>query len=121
FFDVLGVTAQQGRLLSVDDDRTVGAHPVAVISDRLWRARFNGRSDIVGQPILLNGHTFTIVGVTPRGFGGAELGIVRDLYVPMMMQPVMRPPRAGYSGDMDPDLLKKTNNGWLFGIGRLKA
>jgi macrolide transport system ATP-binding/permease protein len=40
--------------------------------------------------------------------------------VPMMMQAVMRPPRSGYSGEMNPDLLKVRTNSWLFSIGRLK-
>ena len=43
-----------------------------------------------------------------------------QLYVPMMMQPIVRPPSAGYSGDRDPDLLMKPN-GWLSAIGRLRA
>ena len=38
----------------------------------------------------------------------------------MMMQAIMRPPRAGYSGEQNPDLLKNPNNGWLYGLGRLK-
>jgi predicted permease len=119
FFDVLGVTAGQGRLLGRQDDVTVGGHPVAVISDGLWRRRFGARQDIVGHEILLNGHVFTIVGVTRPEFYGAQVGSVRDLYVPMMMQAVMRPPRAGYSGEMNPDLLKNPGNNWLYAIGRL--
>jgi predicted permease len=120
FFEVLGVRAAHGRTLAPTDDVTPGAHPVAVISHGLWQQRFAGRSDIVGQPVLLNGQPFTIVGVTPPGFTGAQLGTVRDLFVPMMMQAVMRPPRGGYSGDMDPDLLKVRTNRWLFAMGRLK-
>ena len=105
FFDVLGVPAARGRALAPQDDVTPGAHPVAVISDGLWHRRFGGRADIVGHEILLNGHRFTVVGVTPRGFGGAQLGVDRDFFVPMMMQAIMRPPRAGYTGEMNPDLL----------------
>jgi predicted permease len=121
FFEVLGVRAAVGRLLSPSDDVTPGAHPVAVISHRLWQARFNGEAGVVGRDVLLNGHRFTIVGVTPEGFNGAQLGAVRDLYVPMMMQAVMRPPRASYSGEMDPDLLRRRTNRWLYGLGRLEA
>ena len=39
----------------------------------------------------------------------------------MMMQAVVRPPRARYSGEQNPDLLRHNTNSWLFGIGRLKA
>src|SRR5260221_9410756 len=42
YFDVLGVRAALGRLLSPSDDVTPGAHPVAVISYRLWRGGVNG-------------------------------------------------------------------------------
>ena len=115
-FDVLGLSASHGRLLSTSDDVTPMGHPVAVISHRLWQGRFGGRADIVGSQIRLNGHSFTIVGVTPPAFPGPQLGAVRhsDIYVPTMMQPLVRPPRAGYSGEMNPDLLKNPDNGWLF-------
>ena len=121
FFDVLGVQPALGRLLTEADDRTPMAHPVAVISHRLWQRRFAGDADIAGREILLNGHRFTIVGVTSPVFRGPDLGTNTDLYVPMMMQPLIRPPRAGYSGDMDPDLLRSRTNSWLRAIGRLSA
>jgi predicted permease len=120
YFDVLGVRAALGRVITPDDDRTPGAHPVVVISHGLWQSRFGSDQNIVGKQIQLNGQSFTIVGVTPPQFGGAQAGVMRDLYVPMMMQATMRPPRAGYSGEMNPDLLKLRTNRWLFCIGRLK-
>jgi predicted permease len=120
FFDVLGVTAARGRLLTSADDVTVGGHPVAVISHQLWQTRFGARSDIVGHEVLLNGHRFAIVGITPPEFTGPQLGATGDLYVPMMMQAVMRPPRARFSGEMNPDLLKNARSSWLVAIGRLK-
>jgi predicted permease len=120
FFELLGVTAERGRALRASDDVTPGAHPVAVISHGLWQRRFGGRSDIVGHTILLNGARFTVVGVMPREFPGAQVGAVRDLYVPMMMQALIRPPRGGYSGEMNPDLLETRGNRWLFAVGRLR-
>jgi len=120
FFDVLGVRAQLGRVISTEDDKTPGAHPVAVISPRLWQSRFGSDPNIVGRQLLLNGNTFTIIGVLPAGFDGLQLGVTRDLYVPLMMQATMRPPRAGYSGEMNPDLLQVRGNRWLFSVGRLK-
>src|SRR5207248_423481 len=74
----------------------------------------------VGTQARLNGGLFTIVGVTPSEFPGPQLGVYRDVYVPMMMQALMRPPRAGYSGEMNPDLLHNRNNGWLMWIARLE-
>jgi predicted permease len=130
FFDVLGIAAGRGRLLSPSDDVTPGAHPVALISHELWQTRFGSRPDIVGQDVRLNGHVFTIVGVTPAGFSGPQLGSARHLYVPMMMQAIVRPPGGGYSGEQNADLLSERRRrtsgervytpSWLFGLGRLK-
>ena len=120
FFDLFGVAAHRGRLLSPSDDVTPGAHPVAVISHRLWQSRFGGRAAIVGSQVRLNGGMFTIVGVAPPDFPGPQIGVMRDVYVPMMMQALMRPPRAGFSGEQNPDLLKNPNNSWLFQFVRRK-
>jgi len=120
FFEVLGMRAQLGRVITTEDDKTPGAHPVAVISQGLWQGRFAGDPNIIGRQLLLNGNTFTVIGVLPKGFDGLQLGVTRDLYVPMMMQATMRPPRAGYSGEMNPDLLQVRTNRWLFSVGRLK-
>ena len=120
FFETLGVRPERGRLLSREDEATVGGHPVAVISHGLWQTRFAAQPDIIGHDILLNGHSFTIVGVTPPEFRGPQVGGQPGLYVPMMMQAIMRPPRAAYSGEMNPDLLNNKTNSWLFGVARLK-
>jgi predicted permease len=120
FFEVLGVRPGRGRLISPADDLKPGGHPVVVIGHDFWQSRFAAAPDIVGRAIRLNGHPFTIIGVAPAGFNGPRVLDSRNLYVPMMMQAIMRPPRAGYSGEQDPDLLNHKTNSWLFGIGRLK-
>ncbi len=120
YFETLGVTTALGRVLTPQDDQTPGGHPVVVISHGLWQRRFGGRADILGQSMLMNGHPFTIVGVTTPEFGGPQVGDRRSMFVPMMMQAIMRPPRAGYSGEMNPDLLRTRGNSWLRAIGRLK-
>ena len=121
FFDVLDVgPAALGRLLSPADDVTPGAHPVAVISYDFWQTRFAGEVDVVGREVRLNGHVFSVVGVAPPGFDGPTIGTGRNIYVPMMMQAIMRPPRARYSGDQNPDLLKHVTNSWISAVGRLR-
>ena len=119
-FEVLGINALRGRLIATTDDITPGGHPVAVISERLWNTRFGARPDVVGSSIRLNGGTFTVIGITPESFPGPRLAVQGDLFVPMMMQALMRPPRAGYSGEMNPDLLNRATNSWLFQIARRK-
>jgi predicted permease len=120
YFQVLGVRPLRGRLLQPGDDVTPGAHPVAVISASLWKRRFAEREDIAGLAVRLNGQPFTVIGVAPTGFFGTQMGNVRDVWVPMTMQAWMRPPRAGYSGEMNPDLLQVRTNAWVFAVGRMK-
>lgn len=66
-FDVLGVRAQVGRLLTAADGDP-GAPPVVVLSDGLWRRRFGADPTIVGRAIQIDGVERTVVGVAPRGF-----------------------------------------------------
>jgi predicted permease len=120
YFDVLGVRAARGRTFTPEEDQTPGKYPVVVISHGLWQRTFGGDPNIVGRQVALNGQQFTIVGVTPPEFNGTESDRVNNIYVPMMMQAVVRPPRGGYSGEMNPDLLGVRSNRWLLLIGRLK-
>src|SRR6266404_3401899 len=120
FFDTLGLRAALGRTFIAEEDKTPNTHPVAVISHSLWERRFAGDPNVIGQQIALNGHAFTVVGVTPAGFNDPEVLENNDIYVPMMMQAVVRPPRGGFSGDMNPDLLSRRGARWLSMIGRLK-
>ena len=91
YFEVLGVGAAAGRLLTPDDDRTPGAHPVAVISHGYWLRRFGGAPDLIGRAISVNGAVLTVVGVAAPGFHGAQIGRSDDLFVPLMMKAQMTP------------------------------
>lgn len=64
FFDLLGVPPQLGRTFSEEDGK-VGAPSVVMISDSLWRTRFNGDRSIVGQTVTLDSQPYRIVGVLP--------------------------------------------------------
>ncbi|MEK6321126.1 MAG: ABC transporter permease [Acidobacteriota bacterium] len=120
FFDALGVRAALGRTFLPEEDLTPNTHPVAVISQGLWERRFGNDPKVIGQQLALNGHAFTIIGVAPAGFKGPEILENNDIWVPMMMQALVRPPRGGFSGDMNPDLLGRRGSRWLNIIGRLK-
>ena len=119
FFEVLGVEAALGRVFHAEDDRAPGEHPILVLSHAFWQRRFGGDPSVVGREIDVNGRPFVVLGVTPRGFHGPLIFESFDLYVPMMMQAQVRPPRAGFSGEMDPDLLNRRSAGWLSAVGRL--
>jgi hypothetical protein len=85
YFSVLGVGAAVGRTFSEDDDKVEGAHPVTVISYDYWEQKFGRAADIVGRTLTLNGTTYTIIGVTPRGFAGEWVGRLTDLWFPVAM------------------------------------
>ena len=94
FFEVLGVGAALGRVFTPADDRTPGGHPLAVLGYDFWRRRFLGRADVVGQPVLINGQPFTVIGVAARGFYGLQLGVSSDVYVPVIDAAAARPRMA---------------------------
>jgi putative ABC transport system permease protein len=66
FFDLLEVKPAFGRTFAAADEQP-GAPRVAVLSDRFWRERLGGRSDVVGLQLRINDELHTIVGVMPRG------------------------------------------------------
>jgi len=86
FFSVLGVGAQSGRVLTPGDNRTLGGHPVTVISDAFWRRKFAAAADVIGRDITFNGVHFSIVGVAPAGFTGVWLESPVEAWIPVMMQ-----------------------------------
>ena len=85
YFAVLGAGVERGRVFLPEEERPAHAHPLAVISDRLWRAGFAGDSGIVGRDVFLNGRRFTIVGVAARGFRGHLPAEAYDVWVPLAM------------------------------------
>ncbi len=85
YFDVLGPPLAAGRTFIPDEDRELGAHPVIVLSHGLWTRRFGADPAIVGKPLTLNGHNFTVIGVAGEGFRGTFPVGGPDLWVPFAM------------------------------------
>jgi predicted permease len=85
YFQVLGVTPSIGRLFTPDDNKTPGAHPVALLSYDFWKNRFAGDPRVLGKKITLNGSPFTIIGVSRQGFVGTSVGNSTSLFLPIMM------------------------------------
>jgi predicted permease len=114
YFSTLGVGVELGRALMPDDDRVPGERAVAVISHAYWQRRFGLASSVIGKKILISGTPFTIVGVTPPGFFGIEIGSSPDITVPLAMQPEVMPDKENW--------LRRPRNtvDWLRIFGRLK-
>ncbi|HKP80582.1 MAG TPA: ABC transporter permease [Pyrinomonadaceae bacterium] len=66
-FSVLRVNALHGRVFTNEEDKP-GGTPVVVLSYGLWQRRFGGQTNIVGQPITLNGKSYTVIGIMPESY-----------------------------------------------------
>jgi hypothetical protein len=96
YFPVLGIRPALGRLLTPEDDRVIGAHPVAVLSHSYWETRHGSSPDVLNEAIVVNGQALTIVGVAPRGFDGTTLGSRPAVFVPLTMRGLMYPGFQGF-------------------------
>jgi predicted permease len=111
YFSTLGVSSFGGRVLTPADD-TPASPPVAVLSHHVWQTTYGGDSSIVGSTFIIEGHPFTIIGITPPGFFGETLrSDPPDLWVPLQKEPMMRG---------DTSLLHQPISAWLRAIGRLR-
>jgi len=113
YFSVLGVAPRAGRAIGPEDDVANSGHPVAMIGYGYWKRRFGLAASAIGRDILISGTKFTIIGATPPGFFGAEVGASPDLFVPVAMQPAVMPDVENL---LDAPILYST---WLQVIGRL--
>ena len=84
YFETLGVSPLLGRMLAETDDRPNGGidGPVAVISYAFWQRQYGAAPDVIGHSLMLNGVSFTVVGVTPQRFSGLDVGRRADVIVP---------------------------------------
>lgn len=85
FFEALGAGAAPGRVLTKNDDKIPGAHPVAVISENYWARRFGRSRSVLGRRMEIDGRQFEVVGVTSAGFFGVEVGRMVDVWFPATM------------------------------------
>ncbi len=103
-FSALRVNAALGRLFTNEEDQP-GGPPVVVLSHGLWQRRFGGQADIINQSLILNGKSYTVIGVMPEAF----------LY-PSRIE--MWVPVGQLSGD--PNWQERGNHPGLYGVARLK-
>jgi putative ABC transport system permease protein len=89
FFHLLGVTPQLGRAFSAEDGQMAGP-PVVIISNSLWRTRFNGDRTIVGQRVTLDSEPYTIIGVLPAGIQFPFIGQA-DVWSPRYFELTIMP------------------------------
>lgn len=114
-FATLRQVPQLGRLLTPADNRTIDAHPVAVISDGYWTRQFARAPDVVGQTVSVNGQPLAIVGVTAPGFFGTSIDATPDLWIPVAMQHAVRYQGnvSNEDGDLRRPWLNQPTVSWL--------
>jgi predicted permease len=113
YFTLLQVPLQLGRAFRSDEDSTPGRDAVVVLGHELWRTDFAADPGVVGRTIFLNNIAFTVVGVAPEPFTGAN-GLVRSaLFVPLAMGPRLQ-------NDLKQSMFEKRENRGMTVFGRLR-
>ena len=113
YFAVLGVKPALGRFFSPDEygDKQ-GGYPVAVISESLWKRRFNASPGVIGRTMRVNRQQLTIIGVAPKEFRGSLPGLAFEAWIPLVMAPQL--------STMPDWMLKDRHTRNLRGLARLK-
>ncbi len=111
FFRVLGVRPMMGRVFTADDDRRGCGLPGAVVSYSFWQREMGGDAAAVGKKLTLNYQPVEVIGVTPAGFSGVEIGRSYDVAVPICSQEALW---------TEANWLDAGTVWWLTAMGRLK-
>jgi putative ABC transport system permease protein len=111
YFPVLGLKPAIGRLLTPEDDRAIGGNFITVLSYSYWQSRLGANPAVVGDQIMINGQSMTIIGVAPPDFDGTTLGERPFVFIPVTMRGLMIPGWRGFDN---------RQSYWLYVFGRLK-
>jgi predicted permease len=136
YFSVLGITLQRGQGLTTEHDQLSATAPSVVISDRFWKNRLSSDPDIVGKQLVLNGNSFSVVGITSPLFTGTDPTVSTDVWVPITqwatlvqnMSTAARDTEPANSADAQQPQTSNTSRTnrltspeqWLNMVGRLK-
>jgi len=83
YFSALGLEPAVGRTFAPDEGWVPNKDPIVVLGYEFWQKRFGGDRQVVGQTVLVNNHTYTIIGVAPEKYVGAYYWIHPDFYLPL--------------------------------------
>ena len=82
-FTVMRVAPALGRAFRPEEDQVAGRDAVVVLGHALWEQEFASDPGVLGRPVLLNGHEFTVIGVAPEEFTGLDQYVRSDFFVPI--------------------------------------
>ena len=83
FFRVAQLQMVMGAGFADSDEKA----PVAVLSERLWKRRFNSDKDMIGKTVILSAHPFTVTGIAPAAFHSIDQIVNAEFWVPLGMTP----------------------------------
>ena len=88
YFATFGIGAFAGRTILPSDDQPTSA-PVAMLSYRAWQQQYGSDPSMIGSSIILDGHPFTVIGISPPGFFGETLrSNPPEIWLPINQEPV---------------------------------
>ena len=87
YFDMLGLRPEHGRLFHASEEHGPNSAPYIVLSHDFWRRHFNSDPGVLGTTVDVNKHPFTVIGVVPAAFHGADLFLWPDFWMPMVDSP----------------------------------
>jgi predicted permease len=91
YFEVLGVRPALGRIFTSQDETSLGANRVAILSYGYWTRHFGNDPSVLNKQITVNGTLLTVVGVSQPGFTGIQIGQQPDIFIPITMKRQMEP------------------------------
>jgi predicted permease len=110
YFDALGLQPYLGHFFHTSDEHGPSSAPYIVLTYPYWHSRFQQDRGVVGRVVRVNGHPFTILGVSPPDFHGTLLFFNPDFFVPLVAHPLL-------GGDD----INARGNRWIFEtMGHLK-
>lgn len=114
YFEALGIMPAKGRFFLPQEISAPGSAPVAVLSYNAWKIRFDSEPNVIGKTLDINGTSFTVIGVAPRGFLGVSAVFGPDVWLPATMaQQVLPVPMQ--------DVLRERAKPFFQSVARLKA
>ena len=111
YFPTLGLAPAAGHLFGHEIDEPIGGHPTVVLSHEFWQSDLGGSPDAIGNTLMVNGQSLTIIGAAPPGFRGTTLGPRPKIFLPLTMRGLIADGDVGF---------EDRRNYWIYVFGRLK-
>jgi putative ABC transport system permease protein len=103
FFDFFDARPVIGRFFDSSEESTLADAPVVVLGYALWKTRFGGRGDVLGQQVQVGSLNATIIGVAPKGFAGSDEVQPANAFIPL----------TAYGKSQIPEFDQDYSWGWL--------